>query len=70
MREQPEFYVECDTPEEVGRSLARGFAATASHRIAAECGAEPGDPDELDDILEAHLHPHGEGEPPEGGEAA
>jgi len=62
MAREPETFIECSTGEEVGRALAQGLAAIAAPSAAADCGAEPGDPDELDDVLESHLRPYG-GEP-------
>ncbi len=59
MSAEPEFFVECTTAEEVGRAFARGLAVMATPAAAAACGAEPGDPDEFEDVLESHLHPHG-----------
>ena len=74
MREKPELYVECATAEEVGQALARGYAVATSQRVASQCGAPPpGDADledDLEDVLEAHLHPYGDLEPPEGEEGA
>ena len=74
MREQPELYVECATAEELGRAFAKGYAVATSKRVAAECGAPPAADaeleDDLEDVLEAHLHPYGDLEPPEGEEGA
>lgn len=59
MAREPETFIECSTGEAVGRALAQGLPAIASPEAAADCGAEPGDPDELDDVLEACLRPYG-----------
>ena len=74
MEEQPELYIECETAEEVGRALAQGYAVATSKAVAAECGApspEAADlEDDLEDVLEAHLRPYGDLEPPEGEDGA
>lgn len=58
--------VRARTAEEVGRALGLGLAVETTPEIAAECGADPGDPAELEDVLEAHRWPYGDLEPPEG----
>lgn len=71
MADTPEFLVQCVTAEEADRALGRGFAIETSPEVASECGApapgesELGDP--VEDALEAHLHPYGDGEPPADG---
>lgn len=60
MTKQPIPRAEARTAGEVGRALARGAAVAAPPEIAAECGAEAGDLDELEDVLESHLRPYGE----------
>ena len=67
MPEEPEFYVECHTAGEAGRALGRGYAAIATAAVAAECGAEPGDAEDLPEALESHLRPYGGAEPPGAG---
>ena len=74
MREQPELYIECETAEQVGRALAQGHAVATSREVAAECGAPPPGSadleDDIEDVLEAHLRPYGDLEPPEGEDGA
>ncbi len=61
--------VRARTAEEVGRALGRGLAVETTPEIAAECGADFGDAEQLEDVLEAHRRPYGDLEPPEGGAA-
>ncbi len=72
MTDTPEFFVECATAEEVDRALGQGFAVVTTPAVAAECGA-PGPvqadlEDPIEDVIEAHLRPYGDEEPPEGDE--
>ncbi len=60
MSAEPEFLVHCTSGEEVGRALARGLAVIATPAAAEECGAEPGDPAELEAVIESHLRPYGD----------
>ena len=66
MTDTPEFLIECATAEEADRALGFGFAIETTPEVAAECGApEPGEPDPaggLEDVIEAFLNPHGDGE--------
>ena len=59
-------YVECATAEEVGRALAAGYAVTTTPEVAAECGAEYEDPRDVPAMIESHLRPYGDQEPPPG----
>lgn len=63
MNQQEPAPVFARTAEEVGQALARGDVVEVLPEIAAECGAEPGDPDEFEDVREAHRHPYGPGIP-------
>ena len=66
MTNTPEFLIECATADEADRALGLGFAIETTREVAAECGApDPGEPDPVDvleDVLEAFLHPLGDGE--------
>ena len=66
MTDPPEFLIECATADEADRALGLGFAVETTPDVAAECGApQPGEPDPADglqDVLEAFLHPLGDGE--------
>ena len=66
MRRKPYTFLECATANEVGRALAQGYAVTTSLEVAAECGAEFEDPEDLPAIIESHLRPYGDLEPPPG----
>ena len=59
-------YVECKTADEVGRALAAGYAVTTTAEVAAECGAEFEHPDDVEAMIESHLRPYGDQEPPPG----
>ena len=61
-----ETYVECATAEEVGRALAAGYAVTTTMEVAAECGTEFEDPEDVPATIEAHRRPYGDQEPPAG----
>ena len=61
-----EIYVECVTAEEVDRALAAGYAVTTTMEVAAECGAEFEDPEDVPAIIESHRRPYGDREPPPG----
>ncbi len=66
MTDTPEFLVECATADEVDRALGLGFAIETTPEVAAQCGApargEADVVDTLEDVLEAFLHPLGDGE--------
>ena len=70
MADTPEFLVQCATADEADRALGLGFAIETTPEVAAECGARAEDGsdalDSFEDVLEAHLRPYGDDEPPEG----
>ena len=72
MADIPEFLIQCATAEEADRALGLGFAVETTREVAAECGApapdDAGPLDSLEDVLEAHLRPYGDGGGPEGSE--
>ena len=43
-----------------------GYAVTTTMEVAAECGAEFEDPEDVPAVIESHRRPYGDCEPPPG----